>query len=239
VLTNPDGVGAPCVLYGDWRDGKGPYYKMWHRRSAPAYRNAPIKTIAYTESRDGIHWKQYGIIAGKSFDEGFGDLTSPSVLYLPDVPGLPAPYLMYYTTGATSNALRIAISDDGIHWRPHGTALEPSGGGWDRGVYDSRVIFAGGKFHMFHAGHGPDPRFGSAIGYAVSDDGFHWRKSDRLALTGSHVPGEVDFGISQPFALVDGDTVRLWHVCGPYSGLFGFWGQSIGYAQMPVAALSR
>jgi predicted GH43/DUF377 family glycosyl hydrolase len=240
VLTDESGIGAPCVLYADWRDGKGYYYKMWHRRSAPAMSGRPIKTIAYAESADGIHWNERGIIAGKSFDEGFGDLTSPSVLYLPDVSGLPAPYLMYYSTGGDSNGLRIAVSDDGLHWRPHGAALEPSADGWDSGgVADSRVIFAGGRFHMFYAGYGLDPRLGAAIGYAVSDDGIHWYRSDRPAVAGSNEPGTFDFGVEQPTWLVDGDTVRIWYVCGPYSGLFGFWGQTIGYAEMPVASLSR
>ena len=240
VLINSDGVGAPCVLYGDWRDGRGPYYKMWHRRSAPAFGGGPIKTIAYAESPDGIHWKDFGVIAGKSFKEGLGDLTSPSVLYLPDAPGLAAPYLMYYTTGAASNGLCLAVSDDGIHWRPHGVVIAPSPGSWDSDtVADSRVRYVGGKFHMFYAGFGADPRWGAAIGYAVSDDGLHWRKSSRLAVAGSDVPGEADFGITQPFALVDGDAVRIWYVGGPYSGVFGFWGQNIGYAQMPVASLAR
>jgi hypothetical protein len=167
-------------------------------------------------------------------------MTSPSVLYLPHRAGLAAPYLLYYTAYGPEG-IRLAVSTDGIHWQPRGVVL-PAGspGAWDSiTTVDPRVLYLGGKFHMLYMGHAEDPRFGSAIGYAVSDDGVNWRRTGRLVVAGSSDPSEFDFGLVQPAPLLEGDKIRIWYTCGPYSGMFGFHPGGIGYAQMPVASLAR
>jgi predicted GH43/DUF377 family glycosyl hydrolase len=234
--------GAPCVLYRDWGDGRGPYYKMWYRHYQPETwgKDEPYTTLAYATSRDGIRWAKHGVIAGLRSAEGYGRrITSPSVLYLPKVKGLPGPYLLYYYS--EQREVRMAVSQDGVHWAPWGTVLRPSASpGWDSYyVADAHVVYWGGKFRMFYTGNGADPRYGSAIGYAVSSDGVNWRRVNRLAVAGSNVPSSFDFGLVQPMPLLDGDEVKIWTVCGPYSGLFGFWGKNIGFARMPAAALGR
>jgi predicted GH43/DUF377 family glycosyl hydrolase len=242
VIAEP-GMGAPCVVFGDWRDGAGPYYKMWYRYFTPESKGGLFTMLACATSRDGVHWIRQGMVAGASQqveDAKWGwRITSPSVLYLPDVPGLPAPYLLYYY--AEENDVRLAFSQDGIHWQLHGPVFRPSApGGWDSlTVGDGHVVYTGGKFHLFYTGYGSDPRFGSAIGYAVSKDGIHWQRANRLAVAGSNDPGTFDFGVTQPAPLVDGSTVKIWYTCGPYSGMFGFWGRNIGYAQLPVTSVSH
>jgi hypothetical protein len=259
VLT--DG-GAPCVLYRDWGDGQGAYYKMWYRHYEGSYgggpagtlislvefflgwllpqrsyggrpAGTPISTLAYATSKDGLQWEKHGIIAGASYAEGFGSrITSPSVLYLPDVPGRPAPYLLYYY--AEAGDVRLAYSKDGIHWAPQGPVL-----GARPLVVDGRVLYAGGKFHMLYSTQ-RSREHGASIGYAVSEDGIEWRVSTRLALAAGASPNDFDFGIFQPALLVDGDEVRIWFACGPaYAPWGSFWGKHIGYADMPVSALTQ
>ncbi|GAG12411.1 unnamed protein product, partial [marine sediment metagenome] len=151
--------GAPCVLYGDWRDGHGPYYKMWYRHFEPSHSRdrGPRKRLGYATSGDGVYWTKHGVIAGKRFEDGFGGgITSPSVVYLPNRPDVPAPYMLYHYDDG--DRVRLALSEDGIAWRPHGIVLQPTGpGGWDNfKVADGHVLYVGGKFHMFYAGYGRD-----------------------------------------------------------------------------------
>jgi hypothetical protein len=239
------GMGSPCVLYGDWRDGRGLYYKMWYRYSSDSpSRRGLLTQLAYATSRDGIHWADFGVIAGGSASDastwGYR-ITSPCVLYLPDAPGLPAPYLMYYY--AEELDVRLAVSQDGLHWQPRGAVLERGQpGDWDTGtVEDGSVFYLDGRLHMIYAGAGrvaiPDRGewYCHALGYAVSDDGVHWYRRDRIVLAGSSDPQADDFSLTQPMWLVDGDRVRIYYSAFPSGASF----HHIGCATMPVSQLLR
>jgi hypothetical protein len=75
----------------------------------------------------------------------------------------------------------------------------------------------------------------TALGYAVSDDGLHWYRSDRIVLAGSSDPEAPDFNLSQPTWLVDGDTVRIYYAASPARASF----HNISSATMPVSDLLR
>ncbi len=141
-------------------------YRMW-------FSWRPRRSVALTESADGITWGEPQIVLGPG-DSGWEDnINRPVVLRQGGC-------LHMWYTGQAQGQSRIgyATSRDGLAWRrlsarPVLVAQEP----WEKGAvmcphvrWDRRR----GVFRMWYsAGDQYEP---DAIGYAESDDGLHWRK---------------------------------------------------------------
>jgi beta-1,2-mannobiose phosphorylase / 1,2-beta-oligomannan phosphorylase len=134
-----------------------------------------LRSIAYCESRDGVHWtaprtclEPDATIAWEK-----DDVHRPHVLQVGDTW-----YLWYSAENRETDRTQIglATSRDGVHWERNGNepVLSP-GGGWEKAnVMCPHVVFENGIFKMWYSGgemYEPD-----AIGYAESDDGIHWRR---------------------------------------------------------------
>ncbi len=141
-------------------------YKMWFSWRAKA-------SMGYTESVDGIHWKEPVIVLAPR-DSGWENLVNrASVVHKGDL------YYMWYT-GQTNNASQIgfATSKDGIHWERQSDApvLTPEAE-WEKVAVmcpDVRWNEESGLFEMrYSGGEQYEP---NAIGYATSPDGTHWTK---------------------------------------------------------------
>jgi hypothetical protein len=84
-------------------------------------------------------------------------------------------------------------------------------GEWDAGLVDhSEVIFDGVMYHMWYAGglvvHQSD------IGYATSEDGVTWNKSEHNPVLLRGAPGQWDVGHIQPGAVLwDGALYHMWY----------------------------
>ena len=148
-------------------------------READGYRMyfswRPKKSIALTESRDGIHWSAPRIVLGPNEKSGWEDeVNRPVVVRQPDG------YRLWYTGQAKGHsAIGCATSADGKSWtrqsdRPVLSAQQP----WEKvAVMCPHVIWDSDAklYRMWYSGgeqYEPD-----AIGYATSGDGIHWTRN--------------------------------------------------------------
>ena len=143
-------------------------YKMWFSWRAK-------DSIGYTESNDGIHWKEPVVVLAPS-DSGWEILVNrASVVHKGDL------YYMWYT-GQTkeSSQIGLAISRDGVAWerRSNLPVLKPEAA-WEKVATmcpDVRWNEETRLFEMrYSAGEQYEP---NAIGLATSPDGVHWKKYD-------------------------------------------------------------
>jgi len=147
-------------------------YRMW-----VSWR--PKKSVAITESKDGIHWIPPEIVLGPRPESGWeDDINRPIIVHREDG------YHMWYTgqvgaaTAQGRSSIGYATSSDGWNWlrqslRPVLAPSEP----WEGvAVMCPHVIWDGADriWKMWYsAGQQIEP---NAIGYATSKDGLHWEK---------------------------------------------------------------
>ena len=133
----------------------------------------PKKSIALVESIDGIHWSSPQIVLPPASTGWEDDMNRPSVIKVG------AEYHMWYTGQFNGHSsIGHAVSEDGVHWnRQSKPVLEADQPWekvavmcpsvlWDAHTKEYRMWFSGGDQYE------PD-----AIGYAVSQDGTHWKKN--------------------------------------------------------------
>ena len=172
----PHGQGnvyAPDVLldnglYRMWFGGQG---KDGHDR------------LQLAESRDGLAWQSRGVV----LDNGDANhINDPSVVKVG------GKYFMYYTRAASDvvDEIALATSADGVRWTPHGVVLRPSSAGnWDSLLVGRpSVLIKDGVYRMWYDGRKDlppgapakdvpkSPASTRAVGYATSQDGYHWTR---------------------------------------------------------------
>lgn len=150
-----------CVLHERER------FRMW-----VSWR--PRKSVALTESGDGIHWSLPEIVLPPAAETGWeADINRPVVVYREDG------YHMWYTGQAVGKSkIGYARSADGRKWtrqsrKPVLESTEPWEGValmcphviWDEHQRTWQMWYSGGEQY--------EP---NAIGYATSTDGLHWTK---------------------------------------------------------------
>ncbi len=146
---------------------EGGSYRMW-------FSWRPKKSIALTESGDGIHWSKPTIVLGPNARTDWeNDLNRPVVLKHG------GRYRMWYTGQARGRSwIGYATSNDGKSWqrmsdRPVFSAEQP----WEKvAVMCPHVIYDEDtkSYRMWYSGgeqHEPN-----AIGYATSPDGLKWAR---------------------------------------------------------------
>lgn len=136
----------------------------------------PKKSIALTESEDGVHWSEPVIVLEPNGDTGWeDDLNRPVVVKRDDG------YHMWYTgqfKDPEGSCIGYATSEDGVRWTRSGDrpVLAPELAWekvavmcphviWDESMLLYRMWYSGGEQY--------EP---NAIGYATSADGIHWDK---------------------------------------------------------------
>lgn len=81
--------------------------------------------------------------------------------------------------------IRMATSADGVHWTKQNRDLIPSKVEDDEAQSSPDVFFHNGKYHMFfsyrYSTNYRSKEHGYRIGYAVSDDMYHWTRDDSKA----------------------------------------------------------
>lgn len=183
--------------------------------------------IGYTESTDGIHWKdQVVVLAPNPASKWENEVNRPNVLRRED-----GSYHMWYT-GQTADHLRIgyATSRDGIHWQRHSDkpVMIPDKP-WEKSVVLGPSVIWDAKqrlYRMWYSGGElvePD-----ALGYATSPDGSHWTKLKTNPI----------FGFN-PNAAWESDKVAAAHVLQYsdgwyymfYIGFQDIWTAQIGMAR--------
>lgn len=188
-------VESPSVLFDPNEKDPEKRYRMWYVGAAGSDPSRTSIGLAY--SVDGIAWQR--LDAGNSIDgcagmvmraenRGRGDAKA-----LDDVCVLrrDGRFEMWYTSWADDTALCIgrATSDDGVQWRkdPLNPVLEFTPRSWEEGgpgtlrgnVCQPSVWYqqSTGIYHMWYGSYDDSTHYrNTAVGYAVSTDGRHWRK---------------------------------------------------------------
>jgi len=135
----------------------------------------PKKSIALTESKDGIHWGDPSIVLGPNDKTGWeSDINRPVVVKRPDG------YRMWYTGQAKGHSwIGCATSEDGKTWSRQSDkpVLSPEQA-WEKvAVMCPHVVWddEAKMYRMWYSGgeqYEPD-----AIGYATSPDGLAWTRN--------------------------------------------------------------
>lgn len=203
------------------------YYAGWTRCESVPFNVA----IGVAVSRDG----------GKSFEKlGTGPVLSytldePFVLSGPKVRRFNGQWQLFYIAGRKWKLvdgraepvykIRLATSEDGIHWCKHNRDLIESRIEEDEAQASPDVFYANGKYHMFfcyrYSSHYRGKQNGYRIGYAFSTDLLHWQRDDAKAgidVSGQGWDAEM---ISYPHVFeVDGKTYMAY--LGDQVGRHGF-----------------
>ena len=145
---------------------EGGVYKMW-------FSWRPRKSIAYTESKNGIKWSAPKIVLSPVDNDWEHDLNRPGIVFKDGI------YHMWYTGQAHGGSkLGYATSKDGLNWERQ--SKEPvlvSELSWEKvAVMCPHVEWDENEklFKMWYSGG--EQYEPNAIGYATSPDGLHWTK---------------------------------------------------------------
>lgn len=121
--------------------------------------------------------------------------------------------------------IRMATSDDGLEWVKYGEDLINSRIEADEAQASPDVIFSGGKYHMFFCYRRSRQYRGKSggyrIGYAYSDDLFHWTRDDERAGIGISESGWDSEMVSYPHVFQIDDRTYLFYL-GNQVGRHGF-----------------
>ncbi len=153
----------------------------------------PMPPTIYTAvSNDGIKFSE-GVEVMKG--------STPEVIKLEN-----GTYLMYYVNPG-EDKIRLAVSDDGVHFRKIGVVLD-KGGIYDKfGAIDPAIVkIRENYFRMYYIGKiedAPTEFTTNCLLTAVSSDGIHWKKDDKPILKAK--------GICDPTVIVINNTYRIYY----------------------------
>ncbi len=203
------------------------YYAGWTRCESVPFNVA----IGVAASRDN----------GRTFDKlGCGPVLSytpdePYVLSGPKVRRFNGGWQLFYIAGRKWKMvdgraepvykIRMATSEDGIHWKKHNQDLIPSRIEEDEAQASPDVFYANGRYHMFfcyrYSSYYRSRQHGYRIGYASSTDLLNWVRDDAKAGIDVSEQGWDAEMISYPHVFeLDGRTYMAY--LGDQVGRYGF-----------------
>lgn len=203
------------------------YYAGWTRCESVPFNVA----IGVAASRDN----------GRTFEKlGCGPVlgytpNEPYVLSGPKVRRFNGGWQMFYIAGRKWKMvdgraepvykIRMATSEDGIHWKKHNRDLIPSRIEEDEAQASPDVFYANGKYHMFfcyrYSSYYRSKQHGYRIGYASSSDFMNWVRDDTKAGIDVSEQGWDAEMISYPHVFeLDGKTYMAY--LGDQVGRYGF-----------------
>jgi predicted GH43/DUF377 family glycosyl hydrolase len=179
---------------------EGGRLRMWF--SATTFPPGVVHTLHETGSDDGIAWDPP---SGAQL-EG---------VYAPTVIRDGSRYLLWYTdVSADPWLFRHAWSADGRAWEVHpGPVLEVDQPWEHRRLFYPTVLKLDGRFLMWYGSYsGTDP-LTTAIGFAESEDGIRWEKSNANPVFGPEPTNtwESHFTTSQSIVRLPDGALRMWY----------------------------
>jgi predicted GH43/DUF377 family glycosyl hydrolase len=210
----------------------GSKYWMW-------YRGAGLTTflngaVGVATSPDGITWTKYSnnpILRPSSVDDRL--LTSPFVLFSADT------FNMWYTARsssdpASSQVSRIlyASSFDGYVWSKfYKPVMQPSTNtnDWDSGgLYAPTLFYDGTTYGMWYTGVN-QTYLTPKIGFAKSQDGVVWNKTQANPVLGPGAPVDWDSRGVENAGITASNGIYMLY----FDGIGGLAGNNIGLAESP------
>lgn len=129
-----------------------------------------------------------------------------------------APLNMYFSW-RPQKSIALSRSQDGISWtEPQIVLTCDSTSGWENQVNRSTTLYWKGQYHMWYTGQSypaDQPQGISQIGYAVSDDGVHFRRVQKEPVLKPEMQYE-GFSVMNPYVLYDEErgVLRMWYSSG-------------------------
>lgn len=224
-------------------------YKLWY---AGQTFNDYRYEIGYAYSPDGINWtKQPGAVltvgSATEWDNCF--LEGPTVIKED------GQYKMWYAgfdcevNGQSTDGkvnIGYATSADGITWTKHANnpVFTTTTSAWDAvTVQDPTVIKHNGLYHMWYGGVDVDENYFQQTGYASSEDGILWTKSDNNPVVKRGKSGAWDANTASfPSVLINGGKLKMWYTGKDVHPLPAwptpyFW--DVGYAEKLLPATEK
>lgn len=193
-------------------------YKMWY---AGQTFNAYRYEIGYAYSADGIAWQKHGepvLTVGTAEDWDNCFLEGPSVIKDGAV------YKMWYAAydcsvdgQSTDGKVNVgyATSMNGITWTKYAQnpVLTTTAGEWDEVyVQDPHVIKYNNGYHMWYGGADVADNYFQQTGYAFSEDGIHWEKSEHNPILERGKTGAWDANTASfPSLLIRDNQIQMWY----------------------------
>lgn len=108
-------------------------------------------------------------------------------------------------------SLAVTFSNDGINWEAPQITLEPDETtGWEDNINRNCVLKVNGKYKMWYTGQADGY---SAIGYAESDDGIHFKRVIKEpVLTREHI--WEGYSVMNPCVLYEDGIYKMWYAAG-------------------------
>lgn len=117
-------------------------------------------------------------------------------------------YRMYFSW-RNRKSLAVTTSSNGIDWNEPRIILEPRPeSGWEDDLNRNCVVKRTDGYHMWYTGQARS--YNSWIGYATSDDGYHWKRMSDQPVLFSERPYE-GASVMNPCVLWDQES-RLWRM---------------------------
>jgi predicted GH43/DUF377 family glycosyl hydrolase len=211
-------VYAPTVIFN------GGSYQMWFA----GYNGTNVR-IGYATSPNGISWNKYAgnpvfdIGNPGSWDDTF--VGSPHVIFDGSI------YRMWYDgSNGTGGRIGYATSPDGINWTRSvlNPIVDPGlTNSWDEaGVGAPSVVMENSGFRMWYTGSNGTNKL--MTGYAASQDGLNWTKSESnpVLLLGPSGTWDSEWAV-YPTVIHYGPTYGMW-----YTGKDAGNNRKIGFATM-------
>lgn len=203
------------------------YYAGWTRCESVPF-NVAIGLATSNDNGETFHKNGTGPILSYSSDE-------PFVLSGPKVRRFNGQWQLFYIAGRKWKLvdgraepvykIRMATSEDGIHWKKLNHDLIPSRIEEDEAQASPDVFYANGKYHMFfcyrYSSNYRGKKNGYRIGYASSTDMINWTRDDSKAGIDVSEQGWDAEMISYPHVFdLDGKTYMAY--LGDQVGRYGF-----------------
>ncbi len=141
-------------------------YKMWYTGF-----QGPLASIAYAESKDGLHWE---------FPQAQPVLTHLPGVIAPEVIFNGESYRMFYvqldlTSKGLGTKIMQAVSDDGLAWRNQQEVLRPRVKWEGKRLMRPSLAFFAGKLQLYYtAGRGGSWKIGAASAQATFQESGEW-----------------------------------------------------------------
>lgn len=216
VMESDISISYPWVIKEDDR------FKMWYSRLA----GVSGYNIFMAESSDGIRWKSSDNPLLPPFNKwgerGFEGESKGPFVFKEDG----SYYLGFESFDGSFNRIYLATFMDSESLKVLDKALLDVGAGddWESyGVSGGTVMKDGGVYRLWYSGH---DKYKYRIGYAESEDGINWKRSDKNPVMDTGTEGSWDSSCAAyPSIIKDGGIYKMW-----YYGYGKDMPPSIGYA---------
>ena len=197
-----------------YEEGYLGFYGGWTRCESVPFN----VSIGVAQSKDGKVFKRLGTgpVLNHSLEE-------PFILSGPKIRRWNKTYYLFYIAGTEwvlseeqkpepIYKIRMATSDDGIHWKKWGKALIPDKLGVHEAQASPDVTFSGGRYHLFFCyrkalDYRHNKHNSYRIGYAWSEDLLTWHRDDDQSDLGVSPKGWDSEMVAYPHVLeLDGKT---------------------------------